>query len=192
MLMDLTDDKSTFVLIMAWCHQATNHYMSQCWPRLIAPYGVNGPQRVKNIFYTPINHGLAFSHNGLKSIMITVIYWYWFTHFIHRLHHFANRLRRKQQRFTCLTTSATLLLKQLCCLIRRHFGFFLSTIWNRIFSCIHWWILTPLEQRLGFPESCCRPIYAITLPIRRMEVWYYLLAMGNDRPIPFFFFESGT
>ena len=28
-----TDDKSTFVLVMAWCHQATTHYLSQCWPR---------------------------------------------------------------------------------------------------------------------------------------------------------------
>ena len=144
----------------------------------------------KKKIYTPINHGLAFSHNGLKSIMITVIYWYWFTHFIHLLHHFANQLRRKQQRFTCLTTSATLLLKQLCCLIRRHFGFFINNIWNRIFSCIHWWILTPPEQRLGFPRAVVG-LYAITLPIRRMEVWYYLLAMGSDRPI-LFFFESGT
>ena len=27
---DLTDDKSTLVQIMAWCHQATSHYLSQC------------------------------------------------------------------------------------------------------------------------------------------------------------------
>ena len=28
-----TDDQSTLVQIMAWCHQATSHYLSQCWPR---------------------------------------------------------------------------------------------------------------------------------------------------------------
>ena len=26
------DDKSTMVQVMAWCHQATGHYLSQCWP----------------------------------------------------------------------------------------------------------------------------------------------------------------
>ena len=27
-----TDGKSTLVKVMAWCHQATSHYLSQCWP----------------------------------------------------------------------------------------------------------------------------------------------------------------
>ena len=29
---DLTEDKSTLVQVMAWCRQATSHYLSQCWP----------------------------------------------------------------------------------------------------------------------------------------------------------------
>ena len=32
---------------MAWCHQATSHYLSQCWPRSPSPYGVTRPQWVK-------------------------------------------------------------------------------------------------------------------------------------------------
>ena len=28
------NDKSTWVQVMAWCHQATSHYLSQCWPVL--------------------------------------------------------------------------------------------------------------------------------------------------------------
>ena len=32
----LADDKST--RIMAWCHQATSDYLSQCWSSLILPY----------------------------------------------------------------------------------------------------------------------------------------------------------
>ena len=32
-----TDDKSTLVQVMAWCHQATSHYLSQCWPRSMSP-----------------------------------------------------------------------------------------------------------------------------------------------------------
>ena len=42
----LTDDKSTLVQVMAWCRQATSHYLSQCWPRSLSPYGVNRPQWV--------------------------------------------------------------------------------------------------------------------------------------------------
>ena len=41
------DNKSTLVQVMAWCRQATSHYMSLCWPRFISPYGVTRPQWVK-------------------------------------------------------------------------------------------------------------------------------------------------
>ena len=36
----------TLVQVMAWCHQATSHYLSQCWPRSLSPYGVTRPQWV--------------------------------------------------------------------------------------------------------------------------------------------------
>ena len=32
---------------MAWCRQATSHYLSQCWPRSLSPYDVTRPQWVK-------------------------------------------------------------------------------------------------------------------------------------------------
>ena len=44
---DLTDDKSTLLQVMARCRQATSHYLSQCWPRSLSPYGVTRPQWVK-------------------------------------------------------------------------------------------------------------------------------------------------
>ena len=47
MSLDFTDDQSTLVQVMAWCRQATRHYLSQCWPRSLSPYGVTGPQWVK-------------------------------------------------------------------------------------------------------------------------------------------------
>ena len=43
---DLTDDKSTLVQVMAWCRQATSHYLNQCWPRSPTPNGVTRPQWV--------------------------------------------------------------------------------------------------------------------------------------------------
>ena len=48
MPLDLTDDKSTLVQLMVWCRQATSHYLSQCWPRSLLPYGVTRPQWVKS------------------------------------------------------------------------------------------------------------------------------------------------
>ena len=42
----ITDDSSTSVQVMAWCHQAPSHYLSRCWPRAVLPYGVNSPQWV--------------------------------------------------------------------------------------------------------------------------------------------------
>ena len=43
--------RSTLVQVMAWCCQATNHYLSQCWPRSMSPYGVTMPQWVDICVY---------------------------------------------------------------------------------------------------------------------------------------------
>ena len=47
---DLTDDKSTLVQVMAWCRQATSHYLNQCWPRSPTPYAVTRPQWVNPVW----------------------------------------------------------------------------------------------------------------------------------------------
>ena len=49
---DLTDDKSTLVQVMAWCRQATSHYLRQCWPSSMLPYGITRPQWVNGISVT--------------------------------------------------------------------------------------------------------------------------------------------
>ena len=43
MSLDFTDDQSTLVQVMAWCRQATSHYLSQCWPRSLSLSGVTRP-----------------------------------------------------------------------------------------------------------------------------------------------------
>ena len=35
---------------MAWCCQATSHYLKQCWPRSLPPYGVTRPQWVNTLW----------------------------------------------------------------------------------------------------------------------------------------------
>ena len=47
MALDLTDDKSTMVQVMAWCRQASSHYLSQWWSRSLLLYCVIRPQWVK-------------------------------------------------------------------------------------------------------------------------------------------------
>ena len=51
MSLDFTDDQSTLVQVMAWCRQAASHYLSQCWPRSLSPYGVTRPQWVIFLLY---------------------------------------------------------------------------------------------------------------------------------------------
>ena len=46
MPLDLADDKSSLVQVVAWCRQATSHYLSQRWSRPMSPNGVTRPQWV--------------------------------------------------------------------------------------------------------------------------------------------------
>ena len=46
---NLTDGKSALIQVMAWCPQATRHYLSQCWPRSMSPNGITRPQWVNEL-----------------------------------------------------------------------------------------------------------------------------------------------
>ena len=48
---------------MAWCHQATSHYLSQCWPRSLSPYGITWPQCVKWVAAIWLS-GIDLARNG--------------------------------------------------------------------------------------------------------------------------------
>ena len=48
MSLDFTDDQSTLVQVMAWCCQATSHYLSQCWLRSLTPNHVTRAQWVNS------------------------------------------------------------------------------------------------------------------------------------------------
>ena len=55
MSLDFTKNKSTLVQVLAWCRQATSHYLSQCWPKFLSPYGVTRPRWVSRcIFDAPL------------------------------------------------------------------------------------------------------------------------------------------
>ena len=80
MSLDLTHDKSILVQVMAWCHQATSHYLSQCWPSSMLPYGVaTRPQVVNssppNAAYVSVNWVSIGSDNGLSPAQCQAIIW---------------------------------------------------------------------------------------------------------------------
>ena len=88
---------------MAWCGQATSHYLSQCWPRSMSPNGVTRPQWVNhcrfitdqslirifnekalNFFFANRNI-LRMRQNGgpfvdviFKQFFLMTIVWFWF------------------------------------------------------------------------------------------------------------------
>ena len=46
--LDLAGNNSTLVQVMAWCRQATIHYLGQWWPGFISQYSVTRPQWVNS------------------------------------------------------------------------------------------------------------------------------------------------
>ena len=68
MSLNFTDDQSTLVQVMAWCRQATSHYLSQCWPRSMSPYGVTRPQCVNSV-----SPGDAIWHQRAWSTLVQII-----------------------------------------------------------------------------------------------------------------------
>ena len=67
---DLYEDKSTLVQVMAWWRQATSHYLSQCWPRSLSPYGVTRPPT--SLVSTHCNsYGInKLSHQWFRSLFV--------------------------------------------------------------------------------------------------------------------------
>ena len=65
-----TNDKPTLVQVMAWCRQATSHYLSQCWPRFVSPYGVTRPQWVTHNEIRLLAHLKPFLPNTSTHLSI--------------------------------------------------------------------------------------------------------------------------
>ena len=59
-------------LVMAWCHQATSHYLSQCWPRSMSPNGITRPHWVNIITFWCCMKILPITHSRVLFKPITV------------------------------------------------------------------------------------------------------------------------
>ena len=78
MPMDLTDGKSTLVQAMAWCHQASSHYLNQCWPRSPTPYGITRPQWVNISMYHKANNNSIIYNTFFTHSTFYVIFFFFF------------------------------------------------------------------------------------------------------------------
>ena len=66
---NLTNDKLILVQAMAWCRQAASHYLSQCWPRSVSPYGVTMPRWVKFSFYFKDGRTQVLKSTGIFTLV---------------------------------------------------------------------------------------------------------------------------
>ena len=80
MQLDLTHDKTILVQVMAWCHQATSHYLGQCWPSSLSPHGITRPQWVKAAMCTTYTTIVCILEKSDK--FITEQHWVCFTNTI--------------------------------------------------------------------------------------------------------------
>ena len=60
MSLDFAADKSTLVQVMAWCRQATSHYLSQCW---LASLSHNELMMISNFVIDPV----AYNEMAMRS-----------------------------------------------------------------------------------------------------------------------------
>ena len=77
MSVNLADDNLTLVHVMAWCRQATSHYLSQWRPRSMSPYGIIRQQWVKWVPRAD-NEGFLFQKKKVSDL-IFVSYARWKT-----------------------------------------------------------------------------------------------------------------
>ena len=74
-------DKSTTVRVMAWCLKAPSHYLSQCWPLSMSPYGVTCPNELICVLCITLDntskHHVWWSWIGRKRILCQLPYRHW-------------------------------------------------------------------------------------------------------------------
>ena len=80
----LSGDKSSLVQTMAWCHQATNHYLIQYWPSSTSPYDVTRPLARQNrgLSWQRVNNCKWLSNSYIQNS-----YTFWVNLFVYYTYH---------------------------------------------------------------------------------------------------------
>ena len=69
---NIFDGQSALVQVMAWCCQATSHYLNQKWPRLMIPFGKTRAQWVNSLWLSE-----AIWWQRYRSILAQVMAFAW-------------------------------------------------------------------------------------------------------------------
>ena len=141
---DLTDNKSTLVQVMAWCHQATSHYLSQCWPRSVSPYGVTRPQWVKTLA-RKIHWWLEDSLHKRASNAESVSIW------LHCIQHFNDESRTQTNLLDGPHPLFLPCLQTVGCLLKIFQREFTMSLWYQTVQISVW--SEPGRARLGFIDQ---------------------------------------
>ena len=73
MQLNFSDDKSTLIQVMAWCHQAASHCLNQCWPSSMSPCGITRDQWINTL--RPRQNGRHFADDIFKCIFLNENVW---------------------------------------------------------------------------------------------------------------------
>ena len=60
--------------VMAWCRQATSHYLSQWWPRSLSPYGITRPQWVNSRSLCICHRTVSSAHPMLTYLRVESVW----------------------------------------------------------------------------------------------------------------------
>ena len=72
---DFSDDRSTLAQLMAWCRQATSHYLGQCWSISATPWDTTKIQWVKWYYWMGPKESLQMQTRvGVVAICIYSLY----------------------------------------------------------------------------------------------------------------------
>ena len=70
---NITDDWIKFVGVMAWCPQATSHYLSHCWRRSMLPYCVTRQWCDALLRHQQKQSTLQWRDNERDGVKITIV-----------------------------------------------------------------------------------------------------------------------
>ena len=73
----ISQHSSSLVHVMAWCRQATSHYLNQCWHRSVSPYGVIRPQLDESTAGWQLKSPQSLSGRSIHLTLVTKWSWSW-------------------------------------------------------------------------------------------------------------------
>ena len=118
--------------VMTWYHQATSHYLSQCWPRSILPYDITRPLWIKRLYF---NFDFSVFIHLLKLIIVL-------------FHNHISNISEQHSQLTLVhksqqpTTDCLAIFHKYCCYIK-HGGIVRNLTLMKTLGVYNWYVKMP-------------------------------------------------